>query len=569
MKTFAKIISLAVVLAILQVTELFACTNILVTKGASKDGSVMVTYAADAHVLYGELYHTPAGVFPPGSKLKIFEWDTGKYMGDIAQVPRTFSTMGNMNEHQVIITETTFGGREELADSTGIMDYGSLIYVTLQRARTAREAIEIMTSLVEEYGYPSGGESFSIADKDEVWIMEMVGKGTKLDKKGKNINKGAVWVAIRIPDGYISAHANCSRIDRFPLDDPQNCIYKKDVIDFARQMGYFSGKDEEFSFCDAYAPASYDALRGCETRVWSAFNILGKGKIGDKDAQEYFQFALGLDTENKMPLYIKPYDKLSLKEVADVMKDHYEGTPLDMRKDVGAGWYSTPYRWRPMNFTVGENEYAFERAIATQQTGFWMLGQARNWLPDEIGGIIWFGVDDAATSCLTPIYTSSTRVPECFKVGNGNMTTYSPTSAFWLFNRVAQAAYLRYSLLEPEIRKTADEHMATSQQMIEVIDKQALQMQESASGQVKEYLTGWGEQMAAQMFSKWKQLDEFLLIKYMDGNVKVQNPDGSFTDNGYSVGIPVKPKYPGYTQKIKEAIAADPDAAITIVPKQK
>ena len=234
MKTFAKIISLAVVLAILQVTELFACTNILVTKGASKDGSVMVTYAADAHVLYGELYHTPAGVFPPGSKLKIFEWDTGKYMGDIAQVPRTFSTMGNMNEHQVIITETTFGGREELADSTGIMDYGSLIYVTLQRARTAREAIEIMTSLVEEYGYPSGGESFSIADKDEVWIMEMVGKGTKLDKKGKNINKGAVWVAVRIPDGYISAHANCSRIDRFPLNDPENCIYKKDVIDFAR-----------------------------------------------------------------------------------------------------------------------------------------------------------------------------------------------------------------------------------------------------------------------------------------------------------------------------------------------
>ena len=569
MKTFAKIISLALVLAILQVTELFACTNILITKGASKDGSVMVTYAADAHVLYGELYHTPAGVFPPGSKLKIFEWDTGKYMGDIAQVPRTFSTMGNMNEHQVIITETTFGGRDELVDTTGIMDYGSLIYVTLQRARTAREAIEIMTSLVEEYGYPSGGESFSIADKDEVWIMEMVGKGTKLDKKGKNINKGAVWVAVRIPDGYISAHANCSRIDRFPLDDPQNCIYKKDVIDFARQMGYFSGKDEEFSFCDAYAPASYDALRGCETRVWSAFNILGKGKIGDKDAQEYFQFALGLDTENKMPLYIKPYDKLSLKEVADVMKDHYEGTPLDMRKDVGAGWYSTPYRWRPMNFTVGENEYAFERAIATQQTGFWMLGQARNWLPDEIGGIIWFGVDDAATSCLTPIYTSSTRVPECFKVGNGNMTTYSPTSAFWLFNRVAQAAYLRYSLLEPEIRKTADEHMATSQQMIEVIDKQALQMQESSPEQVKEYLTGWGEQMAAQMFSKWKQLDEFLLIKYMDGNVKVQNPDGSFTDNGYGVGIPVKPKYPGYTQKIKEAIAADPDAAITIVPKQK
>jgi len=562
-----KFIAILVALLFMNVAHAFACTNILVTKGASKDGSVMVTYAADAHTLYGELYHTPAGIFPKGSILKVFEWDTGKYMGDIAQIEKTYSTMGNMNEHQLIITETTFGGREELTDTTGIIDYGSLIYITLQRARTAREAISVMASLVEEYGYASGGETFSIADKEEVWIMEMVGKGTKLNKKGVNVNKGAVWVAVRIPDGYISAHANCSRIDRFPLNDPDNCIYHKDVIDFARDMGFFEGKDEEFSFCDAYAPASYETLRGCETRVWSAFNILGKGKIGDKNADEYFDYALGLNAKNKMPLYIKPYDKLSLKEVADVMRDHFEDTPLDMRKDVGAGGSETPYRWRPMGFTVGDEEFAFERAIATQQTGFWLLGQARNWLPDEIGGILWFGVDDAATSCLTPIYSSSLRVPECFAVGNGNMTTYSPTSAFWLFNRVAQFAYLRYNLLAPEIQKVADEHENGALEIIKIVDEQAQRLHNTVPDEVKEYLTGWSEMFAQRMFRRWETLDKYLLIKFMDGNIKLQNPDGTFKDNGQGRGIPANPQYGGYTQKFFEAIAADPAAAITKVPK--
>ena len=560
------IFAVALALASLVSLESDACTNILVTKGASKDGSVMVTYAADSHTTYGELYHTPAGVFPKGSILNVFEWDTGKYMGNIPQIGKTYSTLGNMNEHQLIITETTFGGRDELVDTTAVIDYGSLIYITLQRARTAREAIAVMTSLVEEFGYASGGETFSIADKEEVWIMEMVGKGTRLNKKGINENKGAVWVAIRISDGYISAHANCSRIDRIPLDDPENCIYAEDVIDFARKMGWFNGKDEEFSFCDTYAPANYDTVRGCETRVWSAFNILGKGKIGDKDAQEYFNFALGLDTSNKMPLYIKPYGKLSLKEVADVMRDHYEGTPLDMRKDVGAGGSETPYRWRPMNFTVEGKEYAFERAIATQQTGFWMLGQARNWLPDEIGGIIWFGVDDAATSCLTPIYSSSLRAPECFATGNGNMMTYSPTSAFWLFNRVAQFAYMRYNLLEPEILKAADKHISRSLGVIPTIDAEAQKLMENNPSEVKEYLTGWSELLAAKMFNAWKELDQYLLVKYMDGNIKVQNPDGSFKDNGNGKEIPIQPKYGGYSRKFLEAVAADPDAQITRVP---
>lgn len=534
-----------------------ACTNVLITKGASKDGSVMVTYSADSHTLYGELYHTPANMFPKGSKLKIFEWDSGKYMGEIAQIEKTYSTMGNMNEHQLIITETTFGGRGELVDTTGIMDYGSLIYVTLQRAKTAREAIRTIADLVAEYGYASSGESFSIADKDEVWIMEMIGKGTKLNKKGVNTNKGANWVAIRIPDGYVSAHANQSRITTFPLNDPENCMYEKNVINFAREAGLFNGKDEEFSFCDTYAPADFSALRGCEARVWSAFNIMGKGMIGDKPAMDYIDFAKGDNPANKMPLYIKPAAKLDVKEVADIMRDHYEDTPLDMRNDIGAGGFELPYRWRPMTFSVDGKKYTNERAIATQQTGFWLLGQARSWLPDEIGGIIWFGVDDAATSCLTPVYSSSLRVPQCFATGNGNMTTYSPTSAFWLFNRVAHAAYLRYNILAPEIQKVAADHELGAMKIIPTVDEEALRLSRNKPEEVKEYLTKWSEKFADRMFKKWQDLDAYLLVKYIDGNVKVQNPDGSFKDNGNNRNIPANPAQPGYSEHWKKKVSED------------
>lgn len=534
-----------------------ACTNVLITKGASKDGSVMVTYSADSHTLYGELYHTPANMFPKGSKLKIFEWDTGRYMGEIAQIEKTFSTMGNMNEHQLIITETTFGGRGELVDTTGIMDYGSLIYITLQRAKTAREAIRTIADLVAEYGYASSGESFSIADKDEVWIMELIGKGTKLNKKGVNTNKGANWVAIRIPDGYVSAHANQSRITTFPLNDPENCMYEKNVINFARETGLFNGKDEEFSFCDTYAPADFSALRGCEARVWSAFNIMGKGMIGDKPAMDYIDFAKGDNPANKMPLYIKPAAKLDVKEVADIMRDHYEDTPLDMRNDIGAGGFELPYRWRPMTFSVDGKKYTNERAIATQQTGFWLLGQARSWLPDEIGGIIWFGVDDAATSCLTPVYSSSLRVPHCFATGNGNMTSYSPTSAFWLFNRVAHAAYLRYNILAPEIQKVAADHELGAMKIIPTVDEEALRLSKNKPEEVKEYLTKWSEKFADRMFKKWQDLDTYLLVKYIDGNVKVQNPDGSFKDNGNNRNIPANPAQPGYSEHWKKKVSED------------
>ena len=559
----------ALVMLLAAVVESDACSNLIITKGATKDSSVMVTYSADSHVLYGELYFTPAGVFPKGSKLKVFEWDGGHFLGEIAQVPKTYSTMGNMNEHQLIITETTFGGREELVDTTGIIDYGSLIYITLQRAKTAREAIQVMTSLVAEYGYCSSGESFSIADKNEAWILEMIGKGTRLNAKGENGNKGAVWVAIRIPDGYISAHANQSRIDKIPFSDTENCLYAKDVVSFAREAGLYEGTDEDFSFCDTYAPADFSALRACEARVWAAFNILGGGMIGDKPAMDYFDFASGANPANKMPLYIKPAHKLTVKEVADVMRDHYENTPLDMRKDIGAGGFELPYRWRPSSFEVDSVRYTNERAIATQQTGFWLLGQARNWLPDEIGGILWFGVDDAATSCLTPIYSSGLKAPNCFAVGNGNMLEYSPTSAFWLFNRVAQFAYLRYNLLAPEVQKAAAEHELGAMKIIPTVDAEALRIYNTKPAEVKKYLTEWSNKFADRMFKKWTELDQYLLVKYIDGNVKRQNPDGSFQDNGAGKNIPANPIQPGYSDHWKRKVAEDAGERLRVLSTEE
>jgi len=530
-----------------------SCTNLLVTKGASKDGSVMITYSADSQNLYGELYYTPGGLHAPGSMLKVFNWDNGGYLGEIAQVPKTYTTVGNMNEHQLIITETTFGGRRELTDRTGIIDYGSLIYITLQRAKTAREAIKVMTELVAEYGYCSGGESFSIGDKDEVWIMEMIGKGTKTEN-GVNVNKGAVWVAVRIPDGYVSAHANQARITTFPKNDPENCIYSPDVISFAREMGFYNGSDAEFSFSDTYHPLGFSGMRGCEARVWAAFNIMGKGKIGDKPYTDYLDYAMGHNPKNRMPLYIKPAEKLTVKMVADVMRDHYEGTALDMTKDIGAGGNALPYRWRPMTFEFEGETYTNERAIATQQTGFWLLGQARSWLPDEIGGIIWFGVDDAATSALTPIYTSSLDVPDCFRVGNGNMLEYSPTSAFWLFSRVTNYAYSRYNMIAPDIIKAADEHELAAIERTSAIDAAALAIHKESPQKAREFLTDYSVNTAQELFDKWVKLDQYLLVKYVDGYVKRQNEDGSFQDNGSGKNIPATTIQPGYTDMWKKAV---------------
>ena len=556
-----------------------ACTNVIVTRGASADGSCLVSYAADSHWLYGELYFKPQADWATGSKLKVYDWDSGKYLGEIEQVQHTYKTIGNMNEHQLIIAETTFGGRHGLNNPDAIMDYGSLIYITLQRARTAREAIRLMDELTQKYGYYSEGESFSIADKEEAWIMEMVGKGAE---------KGSVWVARRIPDGYVSGHANQSRITTFPLDDPDNCLYSKDVISFARKMGWFDGKDEEFSFRDAYCPLDFGGLRGCEARVWSAFNILGKGKFAyedggslvEKDSYDYVDYAMGHNPANNMPLWIKPAGKVSVKDVADVMRDHYEGTPMDMTQDIGAGGNALPYRWRPMGFTYDGKEYTNERAIATQQTAFWFVGQSRGNYPDVLGGIIWFGTDDAATSYVTPIYTNSEIVPECFREGNGDMLTYSSTSSFWLNNRVANACYKMYNYMAPFVREHIDRFEnsqisegvpQTDAKALElyngIAEKEMKKQSKKNPGydpmtdtgdaflQVKQYLTSYSVSTADAIFSAWKKMEETLLVKFIDGNVKAQNEDGTFVHSPESESIPDGLTQPGYTEYWKEAVA--------------
>ena len=533
-------------------TPALACTNFIITRGASTDGSVMVTYAADSHALYGALYkHNTAAKYNP--MLAVYEWDSGKYLGDIPEAQKTYSTVGNMNEHSVIITETTFGGRSELRNPSGLIDYGSLIYITLQRATSAREAIDIIVELANTYGYYSGGESFSIADENEAWIMELIGKGK--DKKG------IVWVARRVPDGYISAHANQARITTFPLNDKENCLYAEDVITLAREKGYFSGKDEEFSFAGAYAPLDFSAMRACEARVWSFFRMFAEGM------DKYEDYAMGYNAHNPMPLWVKPTNKISPKQVFDAMRDHYEGTKMDMTTDIGAGGHGLPYRWRPMNFEVDGKTYLNERAIATQQTAFWLCGQARK---DKVG-ILWFGMDDAATSCLTPIYCNTTEVPATMAEGNGSMLDYSDTSAFWIFNRVTNFAYLRYDLMSKDIRKVVDYWENTMLKEVETIDSQLAGLSEKA---LKKQTTEYSNATAQKLFDAWTRLDKYLLLKYIDGNVKSENADvlsyviegktsdKHFVENGNGKKIPGKIQQPGYSEKWKRAVAADNGAIL-------
>ena len=543
-----------------------ACTNFIVTKGASTDGSVMVTYAADSHALYGALYHTPGGKHKSGAMLPVYEWDTGRYLRDIPQVKETWSTIGNMNEHSLIIGETTYGGRRELEDSTGRMDYGSLIYITLQRAKTAREAIGVIAELADTYGYASSGESFSIADPDEAWIMELIGKGFKDDGKGGNARKGIVWVARRIPDGYVSAHANQARITTFPKNDPENCLYSPDVVSFAREMGYYDGPDADFSFCDAYAPLDFGALRACEARVWAFFRTVAD------DMDQYVDYAMGHNKENRMPLWVKPRTKVSPKTVFDCMRDHYEGTPMDMTTDIGAGGHNCPYRWRPMEFEVDGVSYVNERATATQQTGFWFVAQARPGVTRDMG-ILWFGVDDAATSCLTPIFCSAQEVPECFREGNGSMLEYSPTSAFWLFNRTTNFAYMRYDMISADIRKVTDKWENDMLDNVQRVNARVGRMSPAAR---QNYLTQLSVETAQQLFDRWQKLNNYLLVKYMDGNVKSEHGDvltfldsdggpAHFVDNGNGRQIPDKIQFPGYNEKWKRAVAADNGETLKVV----
>jgi dipeptidase len=527
------------------------CTNFLVTPGASVNGSSMITYAADSHVLYGELYYRPAANYPAGAMLEVYEWDTNRFLGRIPQLSHTYSVVGNMNEHQVAIGETTYGGLEELYDSTGIIDYGSLIYITLQRARTAREAIKIMGDLVAEYGYCSSGESFSIADPNEVWIMELIGKGTEMvteDGKTFNKRKGAVWVAVRIPDGYVSGHANQARIQQFPLNDPENCLYAPDVISFAREKGYYEGPDMSFSFSDTYAPISFSGARFCDMRVWSFFKDI------NDDMEQYYDYVKGEDLENRMPLFIKPNRKLAVKDMMNFMRDHLEGTELDMSKDAGAGPFGLPYRWRPLTWEYDGKMYVNERATATQQTGFSFVAECRPVKPDWLGGIFWFGIDDAAATTYVPMYCGMTRVPESYAVGNGDLLTYSETSAFWTFSFVSNFSYLRYNVMMEDVRKVQSELETKYITEVAAIDAAANVLNETNPELAREFITNYSVNMGNYTVKRYKELGQYLLVKYIDGNIKKEE-NGQFMRNAY--GYPVNPDQPGYSEQWKSIVVKD------------
>ncbi len=482
------------------------CSNILVTKGASADGSTFIAYAADSHEFYGDLYFAPAKDHPDGATREIIEWDTGKRLGEIPEVPHTYRVVGLMNEHQLMMGETTFGGRKELAGPSGLIDYGSLMYLALERARTAREAIRVMADLVERYGYASSGESISVGDPNEAWVFEIIGKG-----KGET---GAVWVALRVPDGEISAHANQARIRTFPLNDPDRCLYAPDVIQFAREKGWFDGPDREFSFADTYAPLDFGAIRFCEARVWSVFRraapSLGLG----------VEYADGRHPEKRLPFSVKPDEKLALADVFSLMRDHFEGTPLDMTRDVGAGPYHCPYRWRPLTWKVDDRTYLNERAISTQQTGFSFVSQARGFLPDPIGGVHWFGVDDTYSTVYVPVYSGVERVPPAYARGVADLHHFSWDSAFWVFNWVANFAYSRYQDMIVDIQRVQRELEGSFLAAQPEVEAAAMELHRRSPRLARDFLTRYSVQQGQKVVQRWRRLGEELLVKYMDGNVK-------------------------------------------------
>ncbi len=517
----------------------YCCTSLIATPAASADGSAMVTYAADSHTLYGELYHTPAARHEAGAMRTVTDWDSGRMLGQIPQPEVTYSTIGNMNEHGLVIAESTWGGRHELAGS-GMIDYGSLIYITLERARTAREAIDVMTGLVRDYGYASEGESFSIADPSEAWVMEMIGKGKD--------DTGAVWVARRVPDGYISGHANHSRIHTFPLDEPTT-LYSPDVIDFARKQGYFSGKDSDFDFSRAYAITDAGALRGCDARVWSYFRrFTPKGEM-----DKYVSWIMDGQGE-VMPLWVKPDRKLSADDLKWMMRDHFEGTHLDMTADIGAGPFTVPYRWRPMEFEVDGTTYTHERAIATQQTGFSFVASTAANRHDAMKGILWFGVDDANTCVYVPVFCSAVAVPLPLAHDTADLLTLSWDSMFWVNNYVANQAYNRYSQMIPDIRRVQSELESA---MLEAVDKAAGDVAGMSTDAAASHLTALTDTLTTRATREYKALGDFLFVKFLDGNIKRQNPDGTFART--PEGTPVQPEFGGYNEAYFRTIAESPD----------
>lgn len=504
----------------------FACSNLIVGKKASVDGSVMVSYNADDYGMFGHLCHYPAGTHPKGSMRQIYDWDSGVYHGEIEEAPVTYNVIGNINEFQLSIGETTYGGREEMVDSTGILDYGSLIYVTLQRAKTAREAISVMTSLVEKYGYNSEGETFSICDPNEAWIMEMQGTGAG--------SKGVVWVALRIPDDAICAHANQSRIGKFNMRDKKNVLYSKNVISYARKMGWFNGKDSEFSWKNTYAFPDFSGRRFCDARVWSFFNHYAD------DFDRYLPWALGKDKDAEdMPLWIVPNRKLSVADVENGMRDHYEGTALALdTTSIGGGIYEMPYRPTPLTFTVDGKQYFNERPISTQQTAFTFVSQLRSWLPREIGGVLWFGNDDANMVAYTPVYCGNIVQPACYNTKGADAVTFSSDNAFWLCNMVSNMVYPRYSQLFPELKAVRDSLETSYFANQTSIEKQAADLYQTDKAAALKLLNNYSNAKADEMLANWKRLATRIIVKYNDMAVKKEK-DGKLLQSVTRPGYPI------------------------------
>lgn len=514
----------------------WAGTNIIVGKNASTDGSTFCTYTADSYYLYGDLSFYPSATYSKYTQTKIFGWDTHRYQGMIEQTGETYAVLGNINEHQVCITESTFGGRKELIDTTGVLDYGNLIYVTLQRAKTAKEALLVMTELVEEYGYCSSGETFSIADPNEIWIMEMIGKGPDI--------KGAVWVALKLPDDCISAHSNHSRITTFPLNDRANCLYSKDVISFAREKGYFDGKNKDFSFSDAYDPMSFNARRFCDARVWSIY------KSVCKETEKNIDYILGKNDE-RLPLWIKPDQKVSLLQLKNLQRDHFENSPLSMANDPGAEPFKAEFRYEPRIWEFDGKKYFNETPTAGPKNAFSFVAQMRSWLPNKIGGVLWFGVDDANFTVYIPIYCGTTEVPACFRRGNGSLLRFSWDAAYWVFNWVSNMAYAKYQYLAPDIKNAQAEFEQKLEDNLQVVEEAAQSLYKKSPEYAMRFLTEYSQNQANLMMQQWKALGEHLMVKYTDGNIKRERK-GKFIDNGW--GVPSDIQTPGYSKEYYKSI---------------
>lgn len=516
----------------------WACTNFIVGKKASADGSVICSYNADDYGLFIGLCHYPAGKHEKGSVRKIYDWDTNVYHGQIPEAEVTYNVIGNINEYQVSIGETTFGGREELVDTTGILDYGSLIYIALQRSKTAREAIKVMTTLTDKYGYCSGGETFTICDPNEAWIMEMIGKGPG--------RKGTVWVAVRIPDDAICAHANQSRIRTFNQKDKKNVMFSKDCITFAREKGWFSGKDADFSFCEAYAYPDFSGRRFCEARVWSFFNHFST------DMERYLPYAEGkVKDAEPMPLWIKPNRKVRVQDIQECMRDHYEGTPFSLDKDPGQGVWNMPYRPTPLTYKVDGKEYFNERPTSTQQTAFSYVAQLRSWLPRQIGGVLWFGNDDGNMVAYTPVYCGNTSQPECYNTKDADAVTFSMKNAFWVCNWVSNMVYPRYSLMFGSLKSVRDSLETSYFSAQAEIERKAMVLYDENPSLAIDFLTDYSIDKAQQMIDRWRQLGTYLIVKYNDMAIK-PDEDGRFIRTETGLGATVE--RPGFPENVAREI---------------